>query len=345
MELQAPVDDLDLVLGGPPLGHGGFLHGELARVELLDVLVHHDADGRGLRGALGEHEAGVLELADGLAECLAVLAVLHGHLDRALDGGGRDHRDGQPLLRKVLHEVDEAHPLLAQQIRRRHPHVGEAEFGRVLGLHADLVEIAATLEAGHVTLDAEQAEALGALLGIGAGHDEDQVGVDAVGDERLRAVEHPVVTVADGAGLDALQVAAGAGLGHRDGGDELAGAEAGQPALLLLLVGELDQVGRDDVVVQRESDAAVAAERGLLGDDRVVAEVLHPAAAVLLRHRHAQEALLAGLDPHAAVDDVLLFPLRVMRRDVLLEELLVRAAEQIVLGLEQRALHDSPRVT
>ena len=86
-----------------------------------------------------------------------------------------------------------------------------------------------------------------------------------------------------GGGLDALQVAAGAGLGHRDGGDQLAAAEPGQPALLLLLGGQVAQVRRDDVVVQPEPDAAGADPDHLLVEDGVVAEVLDPAAAVLLR--------------------------------------------------------------
>ena len=65
-----------------------------------------------------------------------------------------------------------------------------------------------------------------------------------------------MVAMLDRAGLDALQVAAGAGFGHRDRRDELTRAEFRQPALLLLLVGQAQQVRRDDVVVQTEPDAA-----------------------------------------------------------------------------------------
>ena len=147
-----------------------------------------------------------------------------------------------------------------------------------------------------------------------------------------------MVALFDGAGLDALQVAAGARLGHRDRGDQLTGAELRQPTLLLLFVGQAQQVGRHDVVVQAEPDAAVAAAGGLLGDDRVVAEVGVAAAAVLLGDRHPEKALLARLQPHAAVDDLRLLPLIVVRRDVALQERPVGLAEQIVLGLEQCAL-------
>jgi hypothetical protein len=56
---------------------------------------------------------------------------------------------------------------------------------------------------------------------VGAGHDDHQIGALAVGDERLLAVEHVVVTVTDGRGADALQVTARAGFGHRDRGDQV----------------------------------------------------------------------------------------------------------------------------
>src|SRR6202011_3788266 len=133
-------------------------------------------------------------------------------------------------------------------------------------------------------------------------------------------------------------VAAGSGLTHRDRGDQLAAAEAGKPALLLLFGCQTQQVGRHHVVVQAESDAAESARGDLFGDDRVVPEVRVATAAVLLRHRHAKEALLAGLQPHAAVDYLVPFPLLVVGRHMAVQERPERLAEQIVLGFEQRAL-------
>ena len=103
-------------------------------------------------------------------------------------------------------------------------------------------------------------------------------------------------------------------------------------------VDSAQQVGRHDVVVQAESDPAVASGGGFLGDDRVVPEVGVAPAAVLLGHRHAQEALFAGLQPHPAVDDLGLLPFLVIRRDVAVEEAPVGLAEQIVLGFEKCAL-------
>src|SRR6201995_5977012 len=147
-----------------------------------------------------------------------------------------------------------------------------------------------------------------------------------------------MITLLDGTGPDALQVAAGAWLGHRDGRDQLPAAELGQPALLLLFGGQPQQVRGYHVVLQPEPDPAVTPGAGLLGDDRVVPEVGVAPAAVLLRHRHAEKALLARLEPHAAVDDLGLFPFVVIGRDVAIQEGTVRLAEQFMLGLEKSAL-------
>ena len=193
------------------------------------------------------------------------------------------------------------------------------------------------LKARHTPLHGKQREALRALVRVGLGHHDHQVGVDAVGDERLGSVEDVVVAFFDRPGLDALKITASARFGHGDRRDHLPGAELGQPALLLLPGGQVEQVGRDDVVVQSEPEAAVAAGHRLFTDDGVVPEVRVSAAAVLLRHRHAQEALLAGLQPYAAVDDLVLLPLLVVRSDVPVQERPVGLPEQFVLGLEQRA--------
>ncbi len=75
-------------------------------------------------------------------------------------------------------------------------HVGEEQLGGVLRVHPELLEVAAALEALHAALDHEQRDAAVALGGIGLQRDDHEVGVDAVGDERLRAVDHVVVVLA-----------------------------------------------------------------------------------------------------------------------------------------------------
>jgi hypothetical protein len=57
--------------------------------------------------------------------------------------------------------------------------------------------------------------------------DETDVGVHAVGDEHLRAVQHPLVADATRRGAHRLEVGPRIGFGHRDGGDLPAGDEVG----------------------------------------------------------------------------------------------------------------------
>jgi hypothetical protein len=126
-----------------------------------------------LRRHLGHHEAGVLERPDRLAERLTLLHVGERQVERGDRAGDRGHRDGEPLLRQRLHQLAEAGPLLAEEVLRRDDDVLEDELGGVLRVHADLLELAAAAEAGHVALDDEQADA-GMLRGrVGLRDDDD----------------------------------------------------------------------------------------------------------------------------------------------------------------------------
>ncbi len=179
------------------------------------------------------------------------------------------HRRPDALADQPLHHVAEAAVDLPDQVLGGQADIGEEQLGRVgLGL-ADLVQLAAPLEAGHGRLDREQGDALGALLGAGPGRDDDQVSGVAVGDEGLGAVQDPAVTVTDGGGLQRGQVRAARGLGQRERGDGLAGAEAREPALLLLLGAQIDQVGRDAVRVDADARGVGEGQLGqLLGEDQ-----------------------------------------------------------------------------
>ena len=137
----------------------------------------------------------------------------------------------------------------------RQLHVLEEQLRRVGRIHPELLELAAAAEARRIVgLDHHQRDALGALRRIGLGDHDDQVGVLAVGDEGLRAVEHIAVAGFLRGGAHALQVGAGAGLGHGDRADQLAGRELRQPALLLLLGAVMQDIGRDDAGMQRRAE-------------------------------------------------------------------------------------------
>src|SRR5699024_4060754 len=208
---------------------GGVLDRQLTLVEQLDTAIHVGAGDVDLGRYFSQDKTTVLEPSDRAAEGGAFPAVLDGELEDEHCGGHRTGGDGQTFLWQVLHQVDEARPFGPDEVLGGHAHVLEEQLGGVLRLHADLVEVAPTLEAGHAALDDQAGKALRTGVGVGLPDHHDQVGVDAVGDEGLLPVEDEVVTVSYRTGPDALQVTSGTGFGHGDGADELAAGETGQP--------------------------------------------------------------------------------------------------------------------
>ncbi|MNE34293.1 hypothetical protein D3C80_1280100 [compost metagenome] len=159
------------------------------------------------------------------------------------------------------------------------------------------MQVAAALEAlGPIGFQGDQAGALGALGRVGLGDDDDEVGQLAVGDEGLGAVQDIVVARLDGGGLDALQVGAGARLGHGDGADQFARLQARQPARLLLGRAVVPDVGHDDGVVQRDAEVVRALPAQLAHQHDLMA-IVAAEAAVFLGQTEAQQAGVARVVP------------------------------------------------
>ena len=84
---------------------------------------------------------------------------------------------------------------LAEHVRSRHAAVLEDQLARAARTDAELVFLLADREAGRVALDQERRDALVAGAGIDVGEDDEEVGLVAVGDPELAAVEDVVVAV------------------------------------------------------------------------------------------------------------------------------------------------------
>jgi hypothetical protein len=182
------------------------------------------------------------------------------------------------------------------------------------------------------------------LCRVGLRRKDHQVGVDAVGYERLGAVHHVVLSVSPGARGHRRQVRADARLGHRQRRDQLARGDPRQPALALGVAAVGEEVGQADVVVQRDPQAEAADARALdlFADHQVQAEVLSAGAAVGLGHGHAREAAAAGEREHLARDDPRALPLAIAARladHLALQERAKARAEVFVDVLEQAAPH------
>ncbi len=220
-------------------------------------------------------------------------------------------------------------------------HVVEGQLRGVLGVLADLLEVAAALEALHAALEDEQrdpAVALGRVRLHGRDH---EVRVDAVGDEGLGAVDDVVAVLAAGGRGHPREVRADARLGHRDRGDQLAGDDAWKPALALLRGAVAQEVGQADVVVERdpETEAGDALALALFADHHVQPEVLGARAAVGLGDGHREEAAAPGRRVQLARDDALALPVHVVRDHLPLEERAEARPEVFVKVLVERASH------
>lgn len=205
-------------------------------------------------------------------------------------------------------------PLFFEKVVDGYPHVGEGQLAGVLGVQADLLQIAAAVKPRCFGVDHQQRQPL-VPVRPGAHGDDEQVTGLPVGDKGFRAIDDIVVAVAHRRGANPGQIAAGAGLGHRDAEHRLAGHHTGQPAALLCLGRQIDEVGQHNIVLQRERDR-LSRRTGpleLLDQDRVVAKVVDSWSAELLRHREAQQPQFPGLGEQPSVPASGAFPVLVCR--------------------------------
>ena len=174
-------------------------------------------------------------------------------------------------------------------------HVGERHLG-VVGRHVERPPEEVDVEARRVGGHEERGDADGrARLARRAGEDDVVGGVVQPGVEPLHAVDHPLVAVAHGGGLEVGGVGAVVRLGQPEG--EAAGAveEAGHPLRLLLVGAEVAhhqhrrEVADDRALVLQVVVQPEALGREVLADDRHL-EVGGVAAAVLGRQREPEPA-------------------------------------------------------
>src|SRR3954447_23371263 len=264
------AEDLDRLLGD---AHGRLprlelAHGAFTVLERLPRRTHPrrppDEEPRrvDLRLHVGQLERDRLVLDDRPAELHALLGVVERVLVRRArdaDGLRTDERTGRlerlqrrlaaaaaPLARTRQAPVETL--LAAEQAPAGHAHVVEYDLRGVAGPDPVLLELLPHPQPPRARRADEAPLPAPAELGVDGGDDHVDVGDAAVGDPRLRAVQHPLVLrlVVDGAAAQRRDVRAGVGLGHAEGGD-------------------LDVVGRAEALRQPLGDllgAAVAHQAG-----------------------------------------------------------------------------------
>ena len=190
-----------------------------------------------LGGHLHDLELVVLELGDGLAEGGPLLAVLDGHVQHAFRR--RPRRRWQHMSRSCWSfsmSIRNPVPFWPSRLVLGDAAVVEKELGRVLAVPAHLLDLLALFKPGRAGLHQVEVDGLVGVCdrGVPGGQDQ-QVAVDAVADKGLLPVDDHVVPVLDRGGPHGGQVAPGVGLGHGDGGDDVAGDAAGKVFLFQLL--------------------------------------------------------------------------------------------------------------
>ena len=320
VDLDRVERGLDRVLGGVPLGEAG-----LAGVAEALVLEPRGAPDEepahlGAGGHLGDELLDQLVLADLLAEGVPLVGVADRRVETGLGEADRAGRDGEPALVDGAHRDEEALALLADPVLDGHRHVVEVDEPRVAGPDAELAVEGAGRQTRHPALEHERGHALVLPGPVDRREDQEVVGEVGQGDPDLLAVEPVGVAVAPGGGLQVGGVGADARFGQPERGELLAARLRHQPALALLLGAPLEEGQR----VEADVDALDDTERGvgtfeLLAQD-AEARVVHPAAAVGLGDRRAQEAELAHLLEQLAMDLFLRVPVADERDDLGLGE-------------------------
>ncbi len=194
-----------------------------------------------------------------------------------------------------------------------------------------------TRKARRPLLDQEHGDGFrGRPARVGLGGDTVEVGVDAIGDVELGAVQHEAAIDAPCRGADALHVRTRIRLGHRHRGDDIASDDARHPLRFLRLGAGIEHMDRGHVGVDQrgDGDAAIGRAPQLLRIDDG-GQRIHRRAAEGFRVADAEEAEAAHAPQHGARHEARLLPGLRMGLHLLVDEAAHLVAQHLVLGLEE----------
>src|SRR5262249_31333356 len=139
------------------------------------------------------------------------------------------------LVIEAGHQDGHAVPDAAEDVLRGNFAILKHQFAGVGAAHAELVELLRSRKALETLLDQKRRDAARADIGIGLGVDHQHLGLRAVGDPHLAAVEDVTVALLLRARLHRDDVGAGTRLGHGEPAYVLAGDELAEIAPLLIV--------------------------------------------------------------------------------------------------------------
>lgn len=184
---------------------------------------------------------------------------------------------------------------------------------------ANFFQVPATLETLHAALGDQKRHSGMSCRGVGFSDHDDHVGVDPVGDKRLRPVHHIHIAITDSRCAHTGKVRTRPRLGHRNGGDQLAGGDTRKPPLLLIGVTQLEVIRNGDVVMQRDTEtcATNAGICELFGNHLIETKIVDSPTAELLRDLHAKETIGTRRGVDVTRSDPIAFPIHVVRGNLL----------------------------
>ncbi|MCY1531410.1 hypothetical protein D9M68_666340 [compost metagenome] len=249
---------------------------------------------------LGDGELDALVLADRAAEHHAVAGVLAGLLDEPAAVADALGGDQGALGVEAVEDVLEALALFADQVLGGDFQVVEEQL---VGLVVDHVGDRADGQAvadGLAQVDQEDRHAFGLLLHLGqrggARQQDHQVGVLDTRDPHLLAVDHVLVALAHGAGLDLGGVGAGGRLGHAHRLQAQVTGGQGRQVLALLLLAAVTQQGEHVVQLAVHGAGVAAATVDFLEDHRSLGQAQTRTAVLDRNHRRQPAGLGHGGD-------------------------------------------------
>ena len=238
-QLQRIVDHVRSAIGGKPLGHGG-------EARFVGRVVGNLGGGEIEKGTrrfqlgrhVGEHELGVLEIGDLLAELLPLLGVFDRFVEAALRTAQGTGADIEATAVEPHHRKAEAFAFVAHPIFDRHARILEDHLRSGRSVPAELLFRLTEADAGRVLVDDKAGDTLGLVL-AGADHGDIDVVKAGARNELLGAVEDVMVTVPHSAGLEARRIRSAARFGEGIACDLVHGDEVGKVLVLHVLAAEL----------------------------------------------------------------------------------------------------------
>ncbi len=239
---------------------------------------------------------------------LAFERVLGARVATGADETGRPGADGVPPLVERKHRDLEAFADAAEHVLLGHFHLVHLEVAGVAGEDAPLLLEGAARESLEGPLDDERGDAgriaLLLLLEIRPRKDDEVVGDIGERDPHLLAREHVAIAFLHGDGLNAAHVAARGRFRQAIGRNLLALRLRHQVPLLLILASPREQRQAVEAGVHRHDHAERRVDVLELLARQTQADVVHARAAVLDRHRDAEQAELGHLRQNRRIEGV-----------------------------------------